>query len=79
MKWLLKFYKVLLYYQINNNINPYAVNILPNIIFAVKPLPTPLSSDENLINIWFFKDFIEDGAEYPITELNNSSLSLPPL
>ena len=61
------------------NRNPYVVNILPNIIFAVKPLPTPLSSDENLINIWFLKDVIGDGAEYPVTELNNSSLSLPSL
>ena len=61
------------------NRNPYVVNILPNIIFAVKPLPSPLSSDEKLINIWFVKDVIGDGAEFPVTEFNNSSLSLPPL
>ena len=61
------------------NRNPYVVNILPNIIFAVNPLPTPFPSEDNMMNIWFLKDVIGDGAEFPITELNNSSLSLPPL
>ena len=67
------------YFQIIQNRNPYVVNILPNIIFAVKPLPTPLLSEENLINIWFLKDFIGDGAEFPFSDINRSSLSLPPL
>ena len=69
--------------QIERNIllpnNTWYLILLPNVIFAVNPLPTPLPSEENLINIWFLKDAIEDGAEFPVTELNNSSLSLPPL
>ena len=40
---------------------------VPNVIFAVNPLPTPLPSEENLINIWFLRDIIRDGAEYPVT------------
>ena len=52
---------------------------VPNVIFAVNPLPTPLPSEKNLINIWFLKDVIGDGAEFPVTKFNNSSLSLPPL
>ena len=58
---------------------PDVKNILPKKILAVNPLPTPLPSEENLINIWFLKDVIGVGAEFPVTELNNSSLSLPSL
>ena len=60
------------------NRNPYVVNILPNIIFAVNPLPTPFPSEDNMMNIWFLKDVIGDGAESPV-KLINSSFSLPPL
>ena len=60
------------------NRNPYVVNILLNIIFAVNPLPTPFPSEDNMMNIWFLKDVIGDGAESPV-KLINSSFSLPPL
>ena len=61
------------------NNNEYVVNILPNIIFVVNPLPTPLLLEVNLINIWFPEDVCREGAEFPVSELNNSSFSLPPL
>ena len=58
---------------------PYVVIILPNLMFAVNPLPTPLLSEVNTTNIWFPEDLSREGAEFPVTELNNSSLSLPSL
>ena len=30
------------------------------------------------MNIWFPKDVNGDGAEFPVSEINNSSLLLPP-
>ena len=51
---------------------------VPNIIFAVNPLPTPFPSEENLINNWFLKDVMGDSAGFPVRELINSSLLLPP-
>ena len=59
-------------------INLWFMIILPNVIFAVNPLPTPLLLEINLINIWFLKDFNGDGAEFPDREIIDSSLSLPP-
>ena len=47
--------------------------ILPNVIFAVNPLPPSFPLVVNIKNIWFSKDVTEDGAE-----INRSSLSLPP-
>ena len=64
--------------QIIHNRNLYVINLLPNLIFAVNPLPFPLPSEVNLINNRFLKDVTGDGAEFPVSELNNSSLSLPP-
>ena len=52
--------------------------ILPNVIFAVNPLPPSFSLVVNIINIWFSKDVTGDGAEFPVSEINRSSLSLPP-
>ena len=65
--------------QIIHKRNPYVVNMLPNKILAVNPLPTPLLSEVNIIKIWFPEDFSREGAEFPVSELKNSSLSLPPL
>ena len=52
--------------------------ILPNVIFAVNPLPPSFPLVVNIINIWFSKDVTEDGVEFPVSEINRSSLSLPP-
>ena len=59
-------------------INHLFMIILPNVIFPVNPLPTPLLSEVKIINIWFPKDVTGDGTEFPVTEVNKSSLSLPP-
>ena len=61
-----------------NNTQKNPLCILPNVIFAVNPLPTPLLSVVNIINIWFPKDVTGDGTEFPVTKINNLSLSLPP-
>ena len=59
--------------------NPYVVNMLPNETFVVNPLPTPLPYEVNLINNWFLKDVTGDGAVFPVSDINRSSLLLPPL
>ena len=44
------------------HIDYHLVIILPNVIFAVNPLPTPLLSMIKVINIWFLDDVPRDGA-----------------
>ena len=48
--------------------------ILPNVIFAVNPLPPSFPLVVNIKNIWFSKDVTEDGAEFSVTEISKSSL-----
>ena len=66
-------------FKILHNRNPYVVIILPNVIFAVNPLPTPLLSEVNIINIWFPEDFNREVPEFPVPDIKRSSLLLPPL